>query len=161
MQITMATSAAARIPVFYRLVFLWIEPVSILVGAVFAHSLQSTYLTLTHPTSAPGSSVPVATSIVMTQLANLYLGLMILEASVLRATAESKVWRTFIIGLLVADVGHLYSVAPAGSWMYWQYWRWNAIDWGNVGFVYFLAVTRICMLLGVGFDNTAVRLKIT
>jgi hypothetical protein len=157
----MATSAPARIPAFYRLVFLWVEPVSILLGAVYAHSLQSTYLTLTHPASAPGASVPVSTSIVMTQLANLYLGLMILEASVLRATADCKVWRAFIIGLLVADVGHLYSVAPAGGWMYWQYWRWNAIDWGNVGFVYFLATTRICMLLGVGFERAPVRLKST
>ncbi|KAH7070641.1 hypothetical protein BKA63DRAFT_420753 [Paraphoma chrysanthemicola] len=157
----MATSASARIPAVYRLVFLWVEPVSILLGAIYAHSLQSTYLSLTHAASAPGPSVPVATSIVMTQLANLYLGLMILEASVLRVTADIKVWRTFLIGLLVADVGHLYSVAPAGSWMYWQYWRWNAIDWGNVGFVYFLAVTRICLLFGVGFDDTPVRLKRT
>ncbi|KAH7082341.1 hypothetical protein FB567DRAFT_447917 [Paraphoma chrysanthemicola] len=157
----MAPSASARIPALYRLVFLWVEPVSILLGAIYAHSLQSTYLSLTHAASAPGPSVPIATSIVMTQLANLYLGLMILEASVLRVTADIKVWRTFLIGLLVADVGHLYSVAPAGSWMYWQYWRWNTIDWGNVGFVYFLAVTRICLLFGVGFDDAPVRLKRT
>ncbi|KAF2024958.1 hypothetical protein EK21DRAFT_104321 [Setomelanomma holmii] len=159
----MATSAPPppRIPAFYRLVFLWVEPVSILLGAIYSHSLQSTYLNLTHAASAPGSSVPISTSIVMTQLANLYLGLSILEASVLRVTTDIKVWRTFIIGLLVADIGHLYSVAPAGSWMYWQYWRWNAIDWGNVGFVYFLVITRACMLLGFGFEKAVQRLKST
>ena len=150
---TMAAAPTARIPAFYRLVFLWIEPASIFTGAVYAHSMQSTYLNLTHAASAPGASVPISTSIVMTQLANLYLGLTILEACVLRATSHVKVWRTFIIALLIADVGHLYSVAPVGSWIYWQYWRWNAIDWGNVGFVYFLAITRSLMLLGVGFEK--------
>ncbi|KAF1935638.1 hypothetical protein EJ02DRAFT_460204 [Clathrospora elynae] len=149
----MAVAPAAPMPAFYRVVFLWIEPVSILTGAVYAHFLQSTYLELTHAASAPGASVPVATSIVMTQLANLYLGLAILEASVLRATTDSNVWRPFIVALLIADFGHLYSVLPVGKDIYWAYWRWNAIDWGGVAFVYFLAVTRICMLLGVGFNR--------
>jgi hypothetical protein len=142
---------AASVPALYRLVFLWIEPVSIFTGAVYAHFLQPTYLTLTHAASAPGSSVPVSTSIVMTQLANLYLGLGLLEASVLRATAELRVWRTFLAILLLADFGHLYSVLPVGVSIYWEYWRWNAIHWGNVAFVYFLAITRILLLLGVGF----------
>jgi hypothetical protein len=154
--------SAARIPAFYRLVFLWLEPASILTGAVYAHFFQATYLALTHAASAPGASVPVSTSIVMTQLANLYLGLAILEASVLRVTSDAKVWTTFIIGLLIADVGHLYSVLPVGSSIYWQCWRWNAIDWGNLGFVYFLAVSRTMMLLGIGFrEDARVRFKST
>lgn len=89
----------------------------------------------------------------MSQLANLYLGLGLLEALVLRATSELKVWRSFLLILLIADIGHLYSVAPVGTSIYWEYWRWNAIDWGNVGFVYFLAITRSLLLLNVGFSN--------
>lgn len=147
---------AVSIPPLYRLVYLWMEPVSIFTGAVYAHVLQSTYLDLTHAASAPRSSVPVSTSIVMSQLANLYLGLGLLEACVLRVTSDLKVWRSFLAILLLADVGHLYSVAPVGSWIYWEYWRWNSIDWGNVGFVYFLAITRTLFLLGVGFRPAAV-----
>lgn len=155
----MATAPSAPIPPLYRLVFLWLEPVSILTGAIYAHFFQSTYLALTHAASAPGSAVPISTSIVLTQLANLYLGLAVLEASVLRATSDIKVWKVFIIGLLLADIGHLYSVLPVGTRVYWQYWSWNAIDWGNVAFVYFLAATRICMLLGVGFEEHDLTLK--
>jgi hypothetical protein len=157
-----AAPAASQIPPAYRFVFLYLEPLSILTGAVYAAFFQSVYLDLTHAASAPGpsASVPISTSIVMTQLANLYLGLAFLEASVLRATDDVKVWKVFLIGLLLADVGHLYSVLPVGSEIYWAYWRWNAIDWGNVAFVYFLAVTRICMLLGIGLKGKdEVRLK--
>jgi hypothetical protein len=156
-----AAPAASQIPPAYRFVFLYVEPLSILTGAVYAAFFQSLYLDLTHAASAPGTSVPISTSIVMTQLANLYLGLAFLEALVLRATSDVKVWKVFLVGLLLADFGHLYSVLPVGREIYWAYWRWNAIDWGNVAFVYFLAVTRICMLLGVGFEKEGVRLKST
>jgi hypothetical protein len=155
----MATALPAPVPPFYRFVFLWLEPVSILTGAVYAQFFQSIYLDLTHAASAPGASVPVSTSIVMTQLANLYLGLAILEASVLRVTSDIKVWTVFLVGLLIADLGHLYSVRALGSQVYWHYWQWNAIDCGNIPFVYFLAVTRICMLLGLGFRRGGVNVK--
>ena len=144
----------AHIPPFYRLVFLYLEPISILAGAVQAYFFQSAYLTLTHASSAP-SLVPVSTSIVLTQLANLYLGLALTEALILRVTTEYSVWKALILVLLIADVGHLYSVLPLGfSRAFLQWWNWNAIDWGNVGWVYFLALTRTSMLLGLGFGGT-------
>jgi hypothetical protein len=149
----MPTAPSAPVPRLYRFVFLWLEPASILTGAVAALFFQPSYLALTHPASAPGSALPISTSIVLTQLANLYMGFAVLEACVLRATSDIKVWKVFIIGLLLADIGHLYSVLPVGTHVYWQYWSWNAIDWGNVAFVYFLAATRICLLLGIGFEE--------
>ncbi|KAH9873361.1 hypothetical protein J1614_005759 [Plenodomus biglobosus] len=151
----------AQIPPFYRFVFLWLEPVSILTGAVYACWMQSTYLHLTHAATAPPAPIPTAVSIVMAQLANLYLGLAMLEASILRTTSELSVWRCMLIGLLIADFGHLLSVRAVGTGIYWQYWRWNPIDWGNVPFVYFLAITRICLLLGVGSARQGLKSKTT
>jgi hypothetical protein len=160
---TTTTTMAPNVPTFYRLVFLWIEPISTFVGAVYAHFSQSYFLTLTHAASAPGLSVPLSTSIVLSQLANMYLGLGLLEASVLRATSELKVWRTLLTIMLLADIGHLYTVAPLGSWVFWDYSRWNSIDWGNVPVVYFLAITRSLFLLGVGMQpaSTTARPKRT
>ncbi|XP_014552951.1 hypothetical protein COCVIDRAFT_108928 [Bipolaris victoriae FI3] len=155
-----AAPPALAIPGFYRFVFLWIEPCSILLGAVYAACFQTTYLDLTmHAPSAPDALVPIPTKIVLTQLANMYLGLAFLEASVLRATPDVKVWKTFLIGLLLADFGHLYTVLPLGAQIYWSFWDWNAIDMGNIPFVYMLAVTRICLLLGVGFHHPHARPK--
>ena len=150
----MASAAPAPVPSLYRFIFLWIEPCSILLGAVYAACFQTTYLDLTtHAPSAPDALIPISTEIVLTQLANLYFGLAFLEASVLRATSDMQVWKTFLVGLLVADFGHLYSVHVLGTSIYWAFWNWNAIDLGNIPFVYFLAVTRICLLLGVGFNH--------
>lgn len=155
-----ASAPPAPVPGFYRFVFLWVEPCSILLGAVYAACFQTTYLDLTmHAPSAPDALVPISTKIVLTQLANMYFGLAFLEASVLRATADVTVWKSFLVGLLLADFGHLYSVLPLGTHVYWAFWRWNAIDMGNVPFVYFLALTRIALLLGVGFPDPRVRAR--
>ena len=149
-----SSNPAAAIPGLYRLVFLYIEPLSTLVGAVYAQYQQLLYLQLTHAASAP-QTVPAGTSIVLTQLANLYLLLCINEALVLRSTTDLKVWTTFLFGLLVADVGHLYSVRTVGSWVFWKFWAWNAIDVGNVPFVYLLALVRILFFARVGFARPA------
>ncbi|KAF2875631.1 hypothetical protein BDV95DRAFT_484191 [Massariosphaeria phaeospora] len=154
--------APPPIPRLYRAVFLYIEPLSTLVGALFAHFQQHRYLQLTHAASAPAAAaaVPVSTSIVLTQLANLYLLLCINEALVLRATADVNVWTVFLAGLLLADFGHLYSVRLVGGAVYWRFWDWNPIDWGNVGFVYFLAGVRLMLFARVGFGAAGeVRVK--
>jgi len=152
---TAKTPPPSTIPPIYRLIFLSIEPLSTLSGAIFAHYHQPTYLTLTHSSSAPAAllGVPISTSIVLSQLANLYLLQCINEALVLRCTSDLRVWKTFLFGLLVGDLGHLYTVRLVGGWVYWRFWCWNSIDWGNVGFVYFLIVARLCFFAGLGFGN--------
>jgi hypothetical protein len=62
------------------------------------------------------------------------------------------VWRTVLFVLLVADFGHLYSVSPLGSDVYWKVWDWNAMDWGNIAFVYLGATMRIAFLSGIGLS---------
>ncbi|KAI9659060.1 MAG: hypothetical protein M1821_002020 [Bathelium mastoideum] len=150
-------------PAWYQLFFLYIEPVSTVVGAYYAHLQPNTYLALTHSASAPpitaGLLPPLGTKIVLSQLANLYLAFALNEALVLRSTYDIRVWRTLLLGLLIADFGHLYSVSPLGSSIYWQPQRWNAIDWGNLGFVYVGALTRISFLLGLGMKRRGAKQK--
>jgi len=54
-------------------------------------------------------------------------------------------------GLLLANFGRLYSVLPLGLGLYWKFWAWDAVGWGNVGFVYLGAATRISF--GLGLDH--------
>ncbi|EPE10798.1 hypothetical protein F503_05893 [Ophiostoma piceae UAMH 11346] len=153
-------ATTVQLPAVYRLFFLLIEPISALVGAYFAHFRQHDYLSWTHAASAPASAgeIPVVSSVVLSQLANLYLLFTLNEALVLRATADQRVWKTVLFGLLIADLGHLYSLLPLGTDVYWRADLWNAMDYGNVPFVYLGASLRVAFLLGVGFGG---RKKIT
>jgi hypothetical protein len=153
------TKAGPRLPLWYRLFFLYIEPFSTVIGFYYAFMQQRIYLNLTHLLSAPQSEIPLGTSIVLSQLANLYLLFALNEALVLRSTTDLNVWRALIVGLLIADFGHLFSVAPLGLQIYWDFFSWNPIDWGNIGFVYLGAATRIAFLMGFGFPKTRGRRK--
>lgn len=161
---TSAVSARAAgsysIPLLYRLFFLYIEPVATAVGAYYAALDQHAYMHLTLPSAAgsllgttAGAAVSTRESIVLYQLANLYFVFALNEALVLRATSDLKVWKFFLFGLLVADFGHLASVAPVGLEVYYRFWTWNSMYWGNLGFVYVGAAMRTCFLLGVGFAS--------
>ena len=143
-------ASQAQISLLYRLFFLYIEPSSAILGAYFSFFDQSTYLALTHLPSAPQGSIPISTRIVLSQLSNLYLLFAINEALVLRSTQDLRVWKTLLFGLLIADLGHLWSVQALGWDTYWRVERWNAIDWGNVGFVYIGALMRCGFLFGLG-----------
>ena len=145
-----ATADEPRIPLLYRLFFLYVEPISALFGAYFSFFAQSTYLSLTHLPSAPQGSIPLCTQVVLSQLSNLYLLFAINEAVVLRSTRDLTVWKAVLFGLLIADFGHLWSVNVLGWDVYWKFEGWNAIDWGNVGFVYVGALMRTCFLLEIG-----------
>lgn len=143
------------LPKAYSLFFLIIEPISALVGAFYTCFKPLDYLQLTHAASAPysTSSIPLSTNVVLTQLGNLYLLFALNEALVLRSTSDLRVWKTVLFGLLLADFGHLYSVSALGSDVYWKVTTWNAMDWGNVGFVYAGATMRMAFLCGVGLNT--------
>ncbi len=145
----------AVIPTPYQAFFLWIEPAATLVGAGYAWFMPETYLQLTDSGSAPGIlGLPVATHIVLRQLGNLYLAFALSEALVLRSTTDLRVWRSFLLVLLIADFGHLYTCLPLGTGIYYGVAKWNPIDWGNLAFVYGGATFRMCFLAGVGLGST-------
>ena len=138
----------------YVIFFLYVEPFFAFSGAYYAFFEPEWYLELTHAPTVPKYGLPTSTQIVMYQLANLYLLFAINEAIVLRATSDLKVWQAVIIGLLLADFGHLYSVSPLGTQVYHAVKDWNIIHWGNIGFVYVGALLRISFLIRpAGFSS--------
>ncbi|KAL5354824.1 hypothetical protein ACLOAV_000915 [Pseudogymnoascus australis] len=146
-----STPTSFRLPLLYTTFFLTIEPLSTLLGAYYAYFQPHSYLALTTPSTPPSALLPPSTAIVLQQLANLYLLLSLTEATLLRTTNDLAVWRVFLFALLVADVGHVWSVREAvGCEGYWRVWAWNAMDWGNLGFVYVAAALRVAFLMGVG-----------
>jgi hypothetical protein len=144
----------APVPFVYQAFFLWIEPFFTLIGAFYAFFLPKTYLDMTRATPFADMIGPsVATLVALRQLGNLYLAFAINEAVVLRATSDRRVWQALLLGLLIADFGHLYSLYPLGLDIYYDVMKWDPMDWGNIAFVYCGATTRICFLTGVGLGE--------
>ncbi len=151
----MAPPPSFKLHAIYSAVLLFIEPLSAVIGAYYAHFRPLEYLQLTDSASSPTSlsSLPLSTQVTLSQLANLYLLFAINEALILRSTSDLRVWKTLLFGLLLADFGQLYSVKELGISVYWDVRAWNKMDWGNVGFVYAAAAMRLCFLFGVGMGG--------
>lgn len=148
------------IPEYYRIFFLWVEPIVTLAGFVAAGFFGHDYLVMTHAETTPSRilGLPIATSVALRQLANLYLAFALNEFFVLRATNDLKVWKSLLAVLLVADVGHLIACFQAGGFsQYYDVTKWNAMAYGNLAFVYVGATMRSCFLADVGMGPKKAR----
>lgn len=154
-------SAVATIPFLpYRLFFLYIEPISAILGSYYAAGQPTTYLNLlsSSPTAISNTIIPTPTLISLYQLSNLYLLFALNEHLVLSSTDSLKTWRRLLFGLLVADFGHLATMWPLALEkgvfeVFVKFWEWNAMEWGSVGFVYVGAMMRMSFLFGLGLRH--------
>ncbi|KAJ7073134.1 hypothetical protein C8F01DRAFT_1106247 [Mycena amicta] len=149
------------IPLLYRLFFLYIEPVSALAGAYYAAFRPDDYISdLSLPESRPfATALSTQSTMVLLQLANLYLLFALNEHLVLSSTNSLKTWRRLLFVLLIADFGHLVSMAPLGLDVFWRVADWNAMCWGSIGFVYAGASTRMAFLAGLGLQQQTTKKK--
>lgn len=68
------------------------------------------------------------------QLGNVFLLLMLISVAVTWTSTEPKVLRNYVIGLWVADIGHIwitmYALGIEGAF---DITSWNSAAWGNIG----------------------------
>ncbi|KAJ3789943.1 hypothetical protein GGU10DRAFT_303938 [Lentinula aff. detonsa] len=152
----------STIPFFpYTVFFLYIEPLSALAGAYYAAFKPQDYLgDLSLSNAIANPIIPLVTTqmnMALLQLANLYLLFALNEHLVLSSTTSIKTWKRMLFCLLIADFGHLLSMAPLGTDVFWKVWEWNAMVWGSVGFVYLGASMRISFLCGLGLSSPNTR----
>lgn len=145
--------ASNEIALYYKVFFLFIEPLFALFGAICAGLYPGHYLAMTEHLPSSIGILPLGVHVSLQQLANMYLLFTLNEALVLRVTTDQRVWRMLLLNLAIADIGHLISVASLGANIYCDITRWNAIDWGNIPFVYLGLTSRICFLMGYGVKS--------
>lgn len=150
----MERDQTVKIPLIYRLFFLYVEPISALLGALYAARPEE-YLSLItlEATALPYIGVSKEMKISLYQLSNLYLLFALNENLVLSSTNSIRTWRRLLFCLLVADFGHLLTMAPLGLAAFWRFWEWNAMLWGSVAFVYVGATMRLSFLFGLGLGS--------
>ncbi|MCJ1263647.1 hypothetical protein MMC22_003517 [Lobaria immixta] len=145
------TSVAPKIPLPYRILLLYFEPLAALNGALIVHFFPSYYLLGMSPTANSLSYDP-ASQIVYDQLAATYTLFAFNEAIVLRQTSELRVWKAMVLGILLCDLVHLYgSWNVMGTQMFVRPWLWRIEDWVNLLMLYGPAAMRLGLLFEVGF----------
>ncbi|KAK5998908.1 hypothetical protein PT974_01292 [Cladobotryum mycophilum] len=142
-------SATKSTPFLYRLTLLTLEPICAVLGAYSTYFTPAGYLeTMTR------GLVPYATSsrFLYTELSGAWLYFAFVEAVVLRAYDDLRLWRLLCAGMLLSDVLYCTSAVQAvGGWASWAtLGAWTAGDWSV--FVASLPpmLVRIFLILGIG-----------
>ena len=157
---------APYIPLPYRILLLWFEPLAALNGAYLSHFDPAYFLNVMtpqaynpsfSPLSRPSPSDPKQsiydprTQIIYTLLASTYVLFAFNEAVVLRITDDIRVWKALVLGILLCDAGHLWAAwkvlgdgGVAGL-------RWE--DWVNLVMILGPGALRVALCLGVGIKE--------
>ena len=140
-------SQLPHIPLIYRVLLLWFEPLAAFNGAILCHFDAPSFL---NTMSATAVYTP-SSQVIFDQLAATYTLFAFNEAVVLRISKDLKVWKAMILGILLCDTLHLYaSWVVMGTELFVRPWLWRAEDAIAVGMLWVPIVIRIAFLLEVG-----------
>ena len=142
-------SAKASLPVIYRLILTVIEPLLATSGVLLAFFNPADYLA----TMTRGSvSYAPETAFLYTELGGAWLHFAFIEAVVLRAFDDLRLWRVLCVGMLLSDAAYFHSAAQGvGGWGPWlALAEWTASDWLVFWTTAPMTLTKILVVLGVG-----------
>ena len=145
---------AGTIPLFYRILFLWIDPLA---------ALWTSWALLTDPDLITNTYIPRATSVrdprhdfFPQQLGGAFFYIAASQAALLRYTSDPGAWRLLNAGLLGFDAVVVYSLwcamsaqgrlDPAG---------WRVEDWTTVVMTGVFTVSRAAIVAGIGLRQRA------
>ena len=141
-------SQETPLPLFYRIIFLYIEPLAVTSGALQSFFTPAKFIHFLQPTPI---AVPKELQIVFSYLSATYLLLAWMEAVVLRCTSDQEVWKMIQLGIFLSDVFHLYaSVVALGLDRFCDPRKWRVEDRINLGLIAGNGVVRLMFILGVG-----------
>ena len=141
-------SHETQLPLFYRIIFLYVEPLAVTSGALQSFFTPAKFIHFLQPTPI---AVPKELQIVFSYLSATYLLLAWMEAVVLRCTSDQEVWRMIQLGIFLSDVFHLYaSVVALGLDRFCDPRKWRVEDRINLGLIAGNGVVRLMFILGVG-----------
>jgi len=137
-----------KVPLFYRVMLQWLEPLMALQGAFLAAQVPKVYLN----TMTPHAVYDPTYQVVLDQLAATYTLFALVEILVLRATSELKVWKAVMLSIMVCDVIHIYATAKAlGVDVFLSPSSWRMEDAVNIIILYGMFPVRLGVVFEVGF----------
>ena len=145
--------ASSVIPDLYRIPLLYLEPFFAFNGAMLALFIPENYVT--NLTRGAVTSLDSSTNFIYTELAGAWLYFAFTEAVVLRLVDRVSVWRLLCLGMLLSDILYCHSCAQAvGGWNEWLIiLNWTREDWTVTITTWPFVLSRLAIVLGIGFKN--------
>lgn len=145
--------ASPHVPLLYRVLFLYIDPLLSTTGIIFPLFQPAFFMTSLAPRTTADIYHP-KTEVVYTNLAALYFFVTFVAAVIPRISADLKVWKTLIWGIVGCDLIMLYgNYRHMGSELFTQPGLWNSSEWTNNGILLGFGVIRVAFLMGIGIKT--------
>ena len=141
----------SQIPLIYRFLFLYFEPLA---------AFSGTIITLTDPLTFLQSFSPLATVFdplttpIYDQLSAHLLRFAWSQAVVLRITNDLRIWKYVLFGMFLCDVLHLWaSYRILGPEVFFNPMEWRWEEWVNFVMLYGPGSLRLAFCAGVGLPE--------
>lgn len=151
----------AHIPLFYRILFLYIDPLICLSGIYLMFFDHATFIQNGVPSSLSSKITSISrinpiTEHLITSIGLYSVCIFALQVLLMHQFKDApnglnvRLWRIVMFSILLIDVGLLYNGYAASPKAFLDLGSWTSGDWGNNGIIAALAVFRTAFLLGVG-----------
>jgi hypothetical protein len=149
----------AHIPLFYRIFFLYIDPLICLSGIYiffFDHQLYIENGTPVAISSAKSTALTPFTEYLLFALGSYSLFVFTMQILLLHGFRNApgglnvRIWRIVMFGILLIDLGLIYCVYNVDPKGFWNVRSWDSGEWTNNGILGLVIVIRSAFLLGIG-----------
>ena len=145
------TKASSVLPPIYRFLLMNVESLFAFGGVVMVCVTPGQYVTaLTRDSVA---SIDSATNFIYTQLGGGWMVIVFIEAVIMRLVDDIKVWKLLCMAILLSDALYTHSMAQAvgGYASFFTLSKWTLNDWVAAITTYPFILTRIAIVLGIGY----------
>ncbi|KAG0650868.1 hypothetical protein D0Z07_2441 [Hyphodiscus hymeniophilus] len=151
----------AHIPRFYRVFFLYADPLICLSGIYFFFFDHYTYIQngvpsgLSSQMTSPASLSPLVKHLI-TALGSYSLFVFVMQIMLLHQFKDApqglnvKIWRIVQLGILLIDLGLFYGTYVTDPKAAFDFGRWESGDWTNNGILAMVVLIRSAFLIGLG-----------
>ncbi|KAH6616685.1 hypothetical protein C7974DRAFT_402252 [Boeremia exigua] len=135
------------LPLWPALLFSYLEPISLVIGAHAATTSPSNFVTSQVPSYDSADFVTPAVIILAYTLGSLFLLLAGYALTCTVLTKDANVTKYYLMFAACGDVGHLAAnYAGMEDKIFWAWRDWNEVMWGNIAITVFLLVNRLATL---------------
>lgn len=142
--------ANSHIPLFYRIFFLYVDPLFCLSGVYLCFFDHETYLEMGVPRIFANLTHSPLPHYLITVLGAWSLSIFALQTLLLQQYRDVKLWKIFMLAILLTDLGMVYAVYQADPVMAVSVSNWEKGEWTNHGILGMVIAVRTAFLLGIG-----------